>query len=472
MSENRSSLENFLTGGHRFSDEELLFKFHFRMLSTIIATVIFFALLFAAMHFTDLNDIGTIHASVNLFYGTTLIAALVLLRRSKRHYTTAVRILLISSVITFTSALWFVPQDEFRIVWFYLLMFVAYITGGSIAGLIITLVSMVIIIGMHLFTELQLSDTAFNSALAGLVGLSLLTRIFTDVIAEYERKLLQQRKELTAFNRELEQQAELKTAELRRLNRDLEKRITRKIALQHERNELFILQSRLAAMGEMLSMIAHQWRQPLATMTLMISNAKISAMLSKTSAKDERMLDEISDTLIALSATIDEYQSYFEPGRPEQTVPIDDALRKASYFTRARMEYYGIMLCIDSNVQTPVSYYAKELVQILITLLNNAIDAVRDTDKSSRHIFLGAAERDGKVYITIEDNGGGIDPALLPQLFTTAYAIRRNDASGLGLNMAKLIVENYFSGSIEVSTTDDGTRYLLCLLGSALTKSR
>jgi diguanylate cyclase (GGDEF)-like protein len=198
MKKPQSTIDNLLTSGHTFASDEILLKFRFRMLNSIMITVAFFAALFALLHDTGINPIGSVHASVDYFYAAVTLLLFLWLRRDKGRYNKAVGGLLLVSLLVFTSALLFVPQDEFRIIWFYLLIFVAYITGGIVTGWLFTLLSIADILLCHTLFDLRLSDTAVTSALIGLLIGSLLARFHTRKIDDFEALLIRKNRELEA----------------------------------------------------------------------------------------------------------------------------------------------------------------------------------------------------------------------------------------------------------------------------------
>lgn len=185
------TLNNFLYSGFTFGEDEDLLKFKFKMINSILAAVALFALLFALLSDLGINDIGPIHSKVNYVYASFALMLIFFLRSSKTNYRTAAHALLLASLMTFTSALLFVPQDEFRMIWFYLMIFVAYILNGSANGLFYTAASLTVILTAHLLTDLHLSEVAVNSAVLGLIIGSFLSRVYTDKVSAYENSLQQ-----------------------------------------------------------------------------------------------------------------------------------------------------------------------------------------------------------------------------------------------------------------------------------------
>ncbi len=181
--------KNFFYSGFEFEEDEMLQKFKFKMLNSVLLIVAFFSVLFGLMSDLGVNEIGSLHAKVDYVYSSVAVLLMIVLRVSKDNYTIASHALLAASTLTFFSALINVPQDEFRIIWFYLMIFLAYMLNGSKSGVMYTAVSVAIILGSHFFFDLQLSQIAINSAVLGLVIGSFLSYFYTKKISDYEKTL-------------------------------------------------------------------------------------------------------------------------------------------------------------------------------------------------------------------------------------------------------------------------------------------
>ena len=455
--------ENFFTSGHRFNDAETQLKFQFRMLNGMALIVAVFSYLFAVLNHFGYNDIGTWQEYVDYSFGSGLLLGLWYLRRSKESYNPSLLFILSISWMTFTSTLINVPQDEFRIIWFYLLIFVSFNLGGVGVGNLFSILSLGTVIALNATLDLRISSVAMTSALFGMIIAMLVSRIYSKKVQEYEDTLLQQKKILETFNSALEVKVAQKTAELQELNNSLEIKVQQKVDEVKEQEKMLIAQSRLAAMGEMLSMIAHQWRQPLATMTLMISNAKISSMLSKSEPKEAKILDEISDTLVYLSDTIDDFQTYFEPQKKPENIEIGKLLERVVHFTKTRLRMNNVALFTSGKTNVTLETYSSELVQILINLLNNAVDAITETNPPVRHIMISCSENEKHLNMIVEDSGGGIPMEVLPKIFEPYFSTKSKNGTGLGLYMAKMIIESHIGGKITAKNGRSGAIFTIIL---------
>lgn len=188
--------QNLLYSGFDFGEDEDLLKYKFKMINSILVLVAFFTALFGALSDLGINDIGPIHSKVNYIYSLLTITLIFFLRSSKKNYTAAANLLLAISLLSFTSALVFVPQDEFRMIWFFFLVFVAYMLNGTASGLFFTAASIAIILITHAIIDLHLSQVAVNSAVLGLVIGSFLSLTYTQKIAGYEERLKEKNADL------------------------------------------------------------------------------------------------------------------------------------------------------------------------------------------------------------------------------------------------------------------------------------
>lgn len=191
------ALNDFLYSGFKFNEDENLLQFKFKMLNFIFINVAFFSVFIGLLSNFGMYDIGSIQTKVIYIYGSVVIFLIFLLRLSKTYYKKIAHFLLIISLLTFTSALVFVPQDEFRIIWFNLLIFVAYILKDTIGGLFYTAASIAIILTLNFFIDLHLSQIALSSSILALIIGSFLSLLYTKEVAAYEKSLKQKNSSLS-----------------------------------------------------------------------------------------------------------------------------------------------------------------------------------------------------------------------------------------------------------------------------------
>ena len=269
---------------------------------------------------------------------------------------------------------------------------------------------------------------------------------------------------LKRFNSKLERSVAEKTKELSQINDSLEMSVQEKVEELIQKDEILTKQSRQAVMGEMISMIAHQWRQPLNTIALKISNVQLKEMISHSVTKEEllEILKEINTTIQYLSDTIDDFKTYFQPNRQTTQVNLRELIQKSLSFIDARITKENIIIKSEEVEEITLNIYDSELIQVLLNILNNAIDAyVQNTHIKKRVIKISSKRMGKKVAITIEDHAGGIDADTMKQLFEPYFSTKGKNGTGLGLYMSKMILEKQFRGEIFVRSENGSTRFII-----------
>jgi signal transduction histidine kinase len=251
------------------------------------------------------------------------------------------------------------------------------------------------------------------------------------------------------------------------MNESLEITVQEKVQELIQKDKILKVQSKQAVMGEMISMIAHQWRQPLSTITLQISNLQIKRLLGETDENPhdiDVMLNQISDTIIYLSETIDDFQTYFRTDKESMDIEIHELLQKAVNFALPRIKTQKIALTIHKHSEIITRVYINELVQVILNLINNAIDSYERLEREDKHIDLEVLEmQEDIICIIVKDNGCGIAPDNLEHLFEPYFSTKGKNGTGLGLYMSQMIIEKQFYGHIEVESSHEGSTFSVFL---------
>jgi nitrogen fixation/metabolism regulation signal transduction histidine kinase len=315
---------------------------------------------------------------------------------------------------------------------------------------------------------LILTDTAQNISKGNLTIDETLSHIKSDdeigllskSFIEMTHKLDASYKELNVVNHNLH----LKTEELQELNNSLEERVAEKVAKIREQEKMMIAQSRLVAMGEMIRMIAHQWRQPLSTITLLIAHEKLSTLTPlKDDSVSEDVLDKISETVLYLSTMIDDFQTFFKPDQAAETISISTLIERTRQIIQTRLSMEHITLKITPYRDEAILTYTNEVIQVLINIINNAIDAFCERKEKNRTLTIDISNEKEAVIISIEDHAGGIAPENLPKIFDPYFSTKSKNGTGIGLYMAKMIIEKHIGGLLSALNTSNGAKFTIHL---------
>jgi len=242
--------------------------------------------------------------------------------------------------------------------------------------------------------------------------------------------------------------------ELKRLNEVLEQRVAAEAAKNREKDLLLIQQSRLAAMGEMMGNIAHQWRQPLNALGVLLSNVRDAydfgeldgAMLDHSITDGRRLIQK-------MSTTIDDFRNFFRPNRQKVAFSLQDAVEEAIALVDASFKNNNIVIHFQRGEEVKIIGFPNEFSQVLLNLLSNAKD-VLGSKAGQREVSIQVSCAAGSVRVAVHDNGGGIPGSVLPKIFDP-YFTTREKGTGIGLYMSKMIVEN-MDGSIFARNIGDG----------------
>lgn len=277
--------------------------------------------------------------------------------------------------------------------------------------------------------------------------------------------MLYYQRKLQRFNQLLEQKVAQKTKALQEANKLLETKVQRKGQELIEKDEILTAQSKQAVMGEMISMIAHQWRQPLNTITLQVSNLQLKYMMGEDIPKEKviQTLEDVNGSMVYLSDTIDDFKTYFQPDKTPEDIALEKLLNKAIKFILPRLKTNKIKLELECDALIHVVTYINELIQVLLNILNNAIDAYDNKNNDTKIIQLTCKLVDSDIQISIIDKAGGINEKYLPKLFEPYFSTKGKNGTGLGLYMSKMIIEKQFGGKIKVVSSMVGTNFTLII---------
>lgn len=250
-------------------------------------------------------------------------------------------------------------------------------------------------------------------------------------------------------------------ANLEELNHSLEERINVAVADLRHKDQTLIQQGRLAAMGEMINNIAHQWRQPLNNIGLIIQNLQFSYD-EGTITHDEmsQEIDKAMGIIVRMSHTIDDFRNFFREDKQKCSFLISKAVRHALEFISATLKSDAISVDIEADEQIAASGYQNEYAQVLLNILSNAREAGIERSVATPRIHIRITCENGRSVVHIRDNCGGITDDIMPKIFDPYFTTRAPDkGTGIGLYMAKVIIEQNMNGSLTAINTEDGVEF-------------
>ncbi|MBU0924537.1 hybrid sensor histidine kinase/response regulator [bacterium] len=219
------------------------------------------------------------------------------------------------------------------------------------------------------------------------------------------------------------------------------------------KEDLFVVQSRMAAMGEMLTNIAHQWKQPLNTISLCASSLQLDLELKPKNYEEEFpiYINHIIDSVKYMSTTIEDFQDYLKPNKLETCFYLKETFKKVEKLIDIQCKTNNITI-IKNITNTNFCSYQNELIQVILNILKNSIDELIKKEDLDKYIFIDVYNKDKDIIIEIKDNAGGIDPSIINLIFNPYFSTKKDKGTGIGLYMSKQIIEN-LNGKIEVDNS-------------------
>jgi len=249
---------------------------------------------------------------------------------------------------------------------------------------------------------------------------------------------------------DLEEKIKEKTKELEEINKNLEKRIKKAVEENRRKDKIMFQQGKLAAMGEMLQNIAHQWRQPLGSVSLILQSIKLKNEMNKlTPEYIDKKTEEALILTENMSKTIDDFKNFFRPDKTKKTLSIKECILHSKKLVSHMLEKYNIKMDINIKKDIKILGYKNELSHVCLNILNNAIDSLKVSDVKDKKILIVLKKEKKGIIISIIDNGGGIKEEYFEKIFEPYFTTKLKDkGSGIGLYMAKQIIEEHMGGRI------------------------
>ncbi len=243
-----------------------------------------------------------------------------------------------------------------------------------------------------------------------------------------------------------------------------------------KKDKLLHRQSKLAAMGEMISMIAHQWRQPLGALSSIAINLQVKMQLeifdlTKEEGREEfqkyfnKSLDEINSLVQNMTATIDDFRNFYKPNKILNHCSCSIPIEKAINIIKSSLNSDGVELVEEYLTEKEIDIYSNELMQVVLNILKNAQDNFKEKKIKDPKITIMSTDNnndEGGILIHICDNGGGIPEDILEKIFDPYFSTKdEKNGTGLGLYMSKVIIETHHNGVLKAINNENGVCFVI-----------
>jgi len=246
---------------------------------------------------------------------------------------------------------------------------------------------------------------------------------------------------------------------------ELKKQIKEELDKNLYKDRLLIQQNKLASMGEMLGNIAHQWRQPLNNVNLLIHLIRDNHM-NFSEEKLNKLIKNAKEQIDFMSQTIDDFTDFYKPAKDKKIFNIKNVVEKSLSIVNAPLQKNNINLKIN-YMDIELENYENEFEQVVVNIINNAIDAAKikkAKEDFEPYIKIDIKKENNQAVLSMFNNCGNIPTDIIERVFEPYFTTKFQDqGTGIGLYMSKIIIENNMNGHIEVQNIDDGVEFIIKL---------
>ena len=401
--------------------------FQYTLLRRILLSAFGLGFIIAFVSMFRLYPLDTAYMGILYTYSIVSLIIYLLSTKFTQYYLLYVYSIVFSSLFTLSVMMIHVLHDEFRLIWFFLVSFVSFMLGGKRFGFGVTFVITLMVVVLFYAYDLHLSFYAILTFMVSLLVFNLFTYYF-----------------LTKIQGDTEHFETLVSLEVQK----------------REASEQILLRKyRMANMGEMIDAIAHQWRQPLAQGNMILLNMEEEL---DNKAYLEEKITQLAKLNEHMSQTIEDFRYLLHEGKNKVTFKSDVLIDEV--LTLMQTQLKDIDLHYSNTISYKIVGYKNELIQVLITLLSNAIEVLDIRQIQDKKIFIDIEEDKDDIRIHIEDNAGGIEASIQDTLFNPYITTKvQTEGTGLGLYIAKIIIEDNMQGSLSVQSGLHGARFTLCI---------
>ncbi|HHD75662.1 MAG TPA: HAMP domain-containing histidine kinase [Campylobacterales bacterium] len=403
-----------------------LFLFRLQLLKTILVMAFGFSLFIATLALFDIFPLTMTYMFILYGYGIINLLIYLLIKYKQEYYFFAINIIVLCSLITFMIMTITTLHDEFRLVWFFLTSFGAFILGGKYYGFLVTFFIASIVLPLYFFYDMNLSAYAIFTFFVALILFNTFAYFFLKKIENDSKHL--------------------------------ENRVEEEVQKQQIQEQMLLRQYRMANMGSMLDAIAHQWRQPLMQNNMALLNL-YDAIESEKSDKTYLLnkIEDLSKITTHMSQTIEDFRTLLKHDKEMSRVKIDTIVDEVVNLMQNNLK--EIALHYEKNSLTVLALKS-ELIQVFIILISNSIEVLNQKEIVQKEISIGVQSKEGFVEVELEDNAGGVNESIVGKVFDPYFTTKKEQGgTGLGLYIAKIMVEQNMEGRLSVSNGTKGAKF-------------
>ena len=450
-------IEAVCTGKYHFEKHEGILKYQVLLLKILIILSILLIGIIAIVRFYEGN---ITQAIADIIFIVILGINFYFLYRDKYYFKIISRIVIGSALLTIVALMYNTPEAFSPIIWITTTVYLMFFLLSRREAWKWLFAVLIFIVITH-STEFAFDNFEFSDIFILISNIFLLSLVLT-----WYEKIKEDNEEQHIKNKILlEKEVQIKTKELsesnealEELNKTLEQRVNSEIEKNAKKDTIMMAQSRQAAMGDMISMIAHQWRQPITAIGMGAQNIQLDIELEDIDTKRFDMkLTKIVEQTEFLSKTIDDFRNFLKPNKKPSSCMFCKIAEDTLTIIGKSLENNNITLEKSYEDDLEITTFRNEVIQVLLNIINNSKDVMKIKEMDDGIIWLNISHNDEMAIFKICDNAGGIPDDILPRIFEPYFTTKEEKGgTGLGLYMSQMIVEKHLKGTIKAQNIDNG----------------
>ena len=441
-------IKEFFTPVDTFSPEEWIRK---EQITAMLTFAFFFGIGVLPFAYVRWNEGNYLVAASQIVLGIFLLGGSWKLRHDKDFYG-LYSLYFFLFFLGYTFIIFFhVPSNHLNILWVVVVPIFIFFFLDRKAGNIVFGFS-VLFIGYLLLSHYPYTTAEYITLIAAFLATTFVMYVYESVKeAEKER--------MKNYTHTLQQEIDRHTTALRELNESLEERVQQELHKRLLQEKMLVRQHRMASVGEMTDAIAHQWRQPLMNINAILLNIDRSVDTSSSPYLTDK-IEELSDITMHMAQTIEDFRDLFKMQKQAKDFSPLRLCEETLMLMSGSLKKIEVYVHGDKNIW--MHGYKNELMQVLLILLSNARDVLSAREEGSKRIDITLHTEGEDMLLTLKDTGGGIAPDDLAQIFDPYFTTKADHGgSGLGLYVARIIIEHNMRGRLQVRNVSEGAAFTI-----------
>lgn len=448
------NLNDFFRSGFVFSNDEKEIESKYILLNSIMIIGMSLGVAMFIVHWWGIISFANRDYALCLVtYNILSTSVMLYMRRFRKDFILCRNIFYGLSLAIISSDIILLDGEQARLAWYTVIIIPAFYLGGQRFGIIILSWSIALLLAIYYTFNLSYT------------GGEILYGIFLYVTVAV----------LTSF---YEKNKDDVYAELALLNEDLGARVQQLVAEEKAKDSVLLKQARQAQMGEMIGVIAHQWKQPLSAIAAATTSVSFNLSFMEKDNKasideSEAFINERMDAIMlyvqSLTDTMDDFRNFFSPNKIKDKNCSTVSVEKALSILNTSLKNNNIILEKSYETTKKIDIFTNEMMQVVLNIIKNAQDNFKQQGTIGAKIIIRVYDESKYQKITISDNGGGIPEEHLDSIFKSYYTTKtESEGTGIGLYMSTMIVDEHHHGTLSVHNNNEGACFVIELPFSPL----